>query len=123
MQKLNTSYTMYFNLNNHRSGHLFEYAFKAKPINDEPTFVHVNRYIHMNPVMAHLVERPGEWRWSSYQEFCNPEIQPLCEPKEILDLFPSLEKYQAFTESVDALKQLTFQTTLQKDQDEDMLFL
>lgn len=115
--------TKYINLNLKRTGHLFEYAFKAKMITDESTFLHVHRYIHMNPVMAHLVEYPSQWRWSSYQEFCNSEIHPLCDHKEILDLFPSLEKYQAFIESVDDLKQLAYRATLQKDQDEDSIFL
>lgn len=123
MQKLDTSYTKYINLNVHRTGHLFEYAFKAKMITDEPSFLHVNRYIHMNPVMAHLVEYPSEWRWSSYQEFVNPNVQPLCDHQEILGLFPTIEKYRAFVESVDALRQLSHQTTLQKDQDEDNLYL
>lgn len=92
-------------------------------ITDEPSFLHVHRYIHMNPVIAHLVERPKEWRWSSCQEFCNTNIQPLCEHEEILGLFPSVEKYQAFIESIEAFTQLTNQIASQPEQDEDALYL
>ncbi|MGA3166684.1 MAG: hypothetical protein ABSF14_11265 [Terriglobia bacterium] len=35
----------------------------AKEFNDRLT------YMHFNPVRRGLVERPEEWRWSSYQNF------------------------------------------------------
>jgi REP element-mobilizing transposase RayT len=32
----------------------------------------VTRYIHRNPVEAGLVQRPGEWPWSSYRGYLDP---------------------------------------------------
>ena len=124
MQKLDTSYTKYINLNLHRTGHLFEYAFRAKMIETDPVFLHINRYIHMNPVLAKLVDHPEEWRWSSYQEYINPDnTKPICNSEEILGRFPSLIKYREFVESTDALQTLRYQTTLDKNQDEDAIYL
>jgi hypothetical protein len=27
------------------------------------------RYVHLNPVRAGMVKRPGEWRWSGHGEY------------------------------------------------------
>jgi len=44
------SFAKVFNLKNDRSGALFQNAFKAKRIVTEDQFIHVSRYIHLNPV-------------------------------------------------------------------------
>ena len=96
MHKLDTSYTMFFNKNNHRSGRFFESTFKATKIESEEQFLHVSRYIHLNPVIARLVEKPEQWHWSSYREYMNLVSHDLCDTKSILSLFSSNEKYQKF---------------------------
>jgi REP element-mobilizing transposase RayT len=65
MHLLNGSYTSYFNRRHRRVGHLFQGRFKAHLIEEEGYFLEVSRYIHLNPVRASMVERPGEYRWSS----------------------------------------------------------
>ena len=40
--------------------------FKAHLVEQEGYFTEISRYIHLNPVRAKLVERPEQWRWSSY---------------------------------------------------------
>ena len=32
------------------------------------------RYIHRNPVKRRLVERPEDWRWSSFRHYASGEI-------------------------------------------------
>ena len=49
------SFVKYFNLKNNRNGPLFSGRFKGKFIEDEETFLHVARYIHLNPVTASLI--------------------------------------------------------------------
>jgi REP element-mobilizing transposase RayT len=66
MQYLNGSYTSYFNRRIGRVGHLFQGRFKAHLIDEQGYFQTVSRYIHLNPVRASLVERPGDYPWSSY---------------------------------------------------------
>lgn len=50
MQKLNTSYTMYFNKKNDRSGVLFQGVFKAEHANRDEYLEYLFSYIHLNPV-------------------------------------------------------------------------
>ncbi|KKQ34306.1 MAG: Transposase [Candidatus Nomurabacteria bacterium GW2011_GWB1_37_5] len=50
MQKLLTSYSMYFNIKNTRSGSLFMKPFRSKHINDDNYFRYLLGYIHLNPV-------------------------------------------------------------------------
>ena len=38
------------------------------------------RYIELNPVRAGMVEHPGEYRWSSYGENAQGEMNPLIRP-------------------------------------------
>ena len=40
---------------------------------DQKEFLEKLKYIHRNPVKRGLVERPEEWRWSSYRHYANGE--------------------------------------------------
>ncbi|HSY69234.1 MAG TPA: transposase, partial [Edaphobacter sp.] len=35
------------------------------------------KYMHRNPVARGLVERPGEWRWSSFRYYLEDELSPV----------------------------------------------
>jgi len=50
MRKLNTGYTMYFNIRYKRTGRLFENKFKAVHVKNDDFLRHLSRYIHMNPL-------------------------------------------------------------------------
>lgn len=67
MHWLNSRYAGWFNRIRKRSGHLFQGRFKALLIEKEAYFAEVLRYVVLNPVRAHMVERPEEYNWSSYQ--------------------------------------------------------
>ena len=49
MQRILCSYTIYFNKTYNESGPLFESRFKASLINSESYYIHIARYIDMNP--------------------------------------------------------------------------
>lgn len=66
MKSINVSYVSYFNHTYQRSGHLFQDRFKSELVKDDRYLLEVSRYIHNNPVKAKIVERPAEFRWSSY---------------------------------------------------------
>jgi putative transposase len=72
MKRINTTYACYFNRKNHRVGHLFQDRFKSEPIEDERYLMAVIRYIHNNPVKAGIVERPEQYKWSSYNRYLQP---------------------------------------------------
>jgi REP element-mobilizing transposase RayT len=71
MQFLNGSYTSYFNRRHRRSGHLFQGRYKAQLVEEEAYYLEVSRYVHLNPVRARCVERPEQYRWSSYPGYHN----------------------------------------------------
>ena len=50
MQRLNTTYTVYFNRRHRRVGHLFQGRYKAILIEKDEYLVELSRYIHLNPV-------------------------------------------------------------------------
>lgn len=71
MQPLQTSYTLYFNRRYGHTGHVFEQRYKALVVDrDNYLLLQVSCYIHLNPVAAKLVQRPQDYRWSSYQAYC-----------------------------------------------------
>ncbi len=63
------SYSKYFNLKHKRLGPLWESRFKNVIVESDEQLIHLTRYIHLNPVTAYLVDRPEDWRHSSYQEY------------------------------------------------------
>jgi hypothetical protein len=66
MQSLLSGYAIWSGRRWRRAGHLFQGRFRAEMIEDESYYWTVSRYIHLNPVRAGLVNRPEQWKWSSY---------------------------------------------------------
>jgi len=52
MRKLMTRYAVYFNKRRHRAGHLFQNRYKSVVCEEEPYFLELVRYIHLNPLRA-----------------------------------------------------------------------
>lgn len=97
MRRVLNSYTHYFNLKHGRRGPLWEGRFKNVPIENDGQLLHTTRYIHLNPVTASLVDKPEEWRFSSYGEFVGMESRkPLC---DLTDVSITPEAYRAFVEN------------------------
>jgi putative transposase len=78
MHKLQTAYTVYFNLRHKRVGHLMQGRFGAKPVEGNEYLLALSRYIHLNPVYVGpmreqpLARRLAELRgyhWSSYRAY------------------------------------------------------
>lgn len=76
MQWLNGSYAGWFNHRHSRCGHLLQGRFKSRLIERERYFRNVLRYVVLNPVRAGMVERPEQWRWSSYRSTAGFERAP-----------------------------------------------
>jgi REP element-mobilizing transposase RayT len=56
MRKLLTGYSVSFNKRHNRTGHLFQNRYKSILCEEEPYFVKLASYIHLNPLRARLVE-------------------------------------------------------------------
>ena len=76
MQWINVSYAMFFNRRLGRHGHLFQGRYKAILIEADAYLKHLSRYIHLNPVRAKMVTRPGDYHWSSYCAYIGKKHAP-----------------------------------------------
>jgi putative transposase len=47
------------------TGHIYQGRFKSFPIETDPHFLTVCRYVERNPLRAGLVQAAEDWRWSS----------------------------------------------------------
>jgi len=67
MKDLNGRYAQWFNWRHERRGHLFESRFRSVLVQKESHLLELLRYVVLNPVRARLVEKAGDWEWSSYR--------------------------------------------------------
>lgn len=75
MQKTNSIFAKYYNYKeNERVGYVFRDRFLSEPITDLKYLVQCIKYIHLNPVKAHMVERCEDYQYSSYKEFMKEYI-------------------------------------------------
>lgn len=83
-------YTRYYNLKNNRIGPLFQGKFSSKEINDEPSFIQVSRYLHLNPVLSTKtnpdgrIKQPQDYPYSSYFEWAGFKNPHLVDKEEVL---------------------------------------
>jgi len=85
MRALSTSYAMYFNKKYDRSGTIFQGIYKAVLVENEPYFLHITRYIHLNP--AELTENWEEYPYSSYGVYLGKNKIPWVDPSPVLAFF------------------------------------
>lgn len=95
ISKLTNSYTKFFNIKNNRVGPLLQGQFKAVLIESDEQLIHVSRYIHLNPLVSHLVKDLYQYEWSSWREYMG-SIQEFCSKQDILAFFKSPEHYRKF---------------------------
>lgn len=67
MQAAGRRYVRYVNDRYRRTGTLWEGRYKSTLINSERYLLTCARYIELNPVRAAMVDRPEQYRWSSYR--------------------------------------------------------
>ncbi|MCF8384051.1 MAG: transposase [Chlorobium sp.] len=69
MRKVLTGYSVSFNKRHHRVGHLFQNRYKSILCEEEPYFIKLVSYIHLNPLRAGLVASQEElerYPWSGH---------------------------------------------------------
>lgn len=75
MQRLNTTYTVYYNRRHKRIGHLYQGRYKAILIEEDSYLLELSRYVHLNPVRIKKFSRFDikkkrdiirRYPWSSY---------------------------------------------------------
>lgn len=110
MQKISTSYSMYFNNRYKRTGGLFEGKFKAQHIDNDRYLKYLFSYIHLNPVKLiqkdwkekgiinkdEVLEYLGKYEFNSYLDYCG-NARPenfILETKSFPSYFPNKINFQ-----------------------------
>lgn len=76
MQWIGRYYVPYFNQKYGRAGTLWQGRYRATVIDSERYFMTCCRYIELNPVRAHLAEKPEDYAWSSYAHHAGIKSDP-----------------------------------------------
>lgn len=95
IQKLATSYAMYFNRKYERSGHLFQGRFKSEPVENDEYFKTVTRYILQNPTKANICSF-RKYRWNSYIETVINDSPDIINTNNLYKLFEGKQNYINF---------------------------
>jgi putative transposase len=96
MQRVGTSYTMYFNVKRKRVGSLFVTPFRSKHIADDRYFQRVAQYIHLNPYEVVGLKKLKEYSYSSLPDYCGEKrnVQTILNPEAfslLIDTMPAPE--------------------------------
>ncbi|MHB0915156.1 MAG: transposase [Thermoleophilia bacterium] len=95
MQRLLTSYAMYFNRRHQRCGHLFQNRYKAIVCQDDAYFLELVRYINLNPLRARLVENMdglGKYRYAGHSYILGKVKAEWLDPQSVLAFFSSSQR-------------------------------
>jgi len=84
------SYTIYFNKKYERIGPLFQSRYKASTITNDAYFMHISRYIHINP------KDYTSWEWSSLPYYLGSKQASWVKPGVVMDMFKDGEDYLEF---------------------------
>lgn len=107
MKQVTNAYTLYFNQKYKRVGGLVQGRFKAVAIETDELLLHVSRYIHLNPLVAEIVRRLENYRWSSYPDYTSKNNVSVCKTDIILSHFYKPELYKEFIlDQVDYAREL-----------------
>ena len=63
---IGSRYAYYFNKRYGRTGTLWEGRHKSSLVQSDRYFLACSRYIELNPVVAGMVDKPEQYKWSSY---------------------------------------------------------
>jgi putative transposase len=91
MQRLGTGYTMHFNIQNKRSGSLFQGKFKSAHINSNEYLLYLSAYVNLNDKI-HNIKEEDNLVFSSLKEYTG-DINGICEKSIILDQFKNKKEY------------------------------
>ncbi len=104
MRRLLTGYAVYFNRKYKRCGHLFQNRYKSILCEEEPYFLELVRYIHLNPLRASIVadlDGLENYHWSGHAVLLGKRTMEGQETDEVLARFGngkdrSLRGYRQF---------------------------
>lgn len=102
MHRLQTAYTVFYNMRHRQVGHLMQGRYKAKPVEGDDYLLKLMRYVHLNPVFTEAEKAKTTqdravdlraYRWSSYPCYLGNRIW------DFVCVRPLLEMMDGRTES------------------------
>lgn len=89
MKRITVSYVLYFNEKYKRVGHLFQDRFRSETVENDSYMLSLARYIHKNPVLAGMVKKAEDYKWSSHNAYIQDSsiLQNVIDKDVILGLF------------------------------------
>jgi len=96
IQQVFNGYVQAFNKQQQRSGTLFEGRAKTILVDTDAYALDLCRYIHLNPVQAHLVANPEDWPYSNYLEWIGQRAGTLKDEVFMREYFPDAGAYRSF---------------------------
>lgn len=92
------SFAKVFNLRVSREGSLFQHTFKAKRVETDEEYLHISRYIHLNPVTAYLIEFKdlADYLWTSFPAYVKGDKNSFVNTEFLLNFFQTKERYIDF---------------------------
>ncbi|KKQ77522.1 MAG: hypothetical protein A3A96_02495 [Candidatus Zambryskibacteria bacterium RIFCSPLOWO2_01_FULL_39_39] len=91
--RVSTSFSKYINLKHKRVGYVFQDRFKSVRIETNPQLMLISSYIHMNPVKDSLVNKPEEYKWSSYNDFIIDKKNPILHKQFLTEIFGGTKNF------------------------------
>lgn len=98
MRRAMNSYTRAYNTRYKRVGTVFQGTFSAVAVNTHQHYLHLSRYIHLNPYVARLIDSPPDYVWSSYPQYLRGNTSRLVQSEDILGATGGSEGYREFME-------------------------
>jgi len=96
---IQNGYAKYFNTKIKRHGAVFQSMFKAVRIETDEQFLHVARYIHLNPLSAKIISLSDlkRYPWSSYITYMGHPNAEWIEQKTLLSYIKTKEALEKYT--------------------------
>jgi hypothetical protein len=95
VRRITVGYAQYHNIQNGRTGHLFQNRFRSEAVDSDAYFLAVLRYIHQNPLKAGMVKNIEDYKWSSFNAYFDTE-NILVETKFALGFFRDSKHFETF---------------------------
>jgi len=95
MQRLGTSYTMYFNTKNKRNGVLFQGKFKATQVTSFEHLLWLSVYVNTNAQIHGITNNATDYPWCSYPAYLGIKDDNICNKNILLD---EVQNYKTIAE-------------------------
>ena len=117
ISNIQNSYAKYFNLYNKRHGSVFQTGYKSKMITNNSEFIHVGRYIHLNPVTSKSItfNQLKTYPFTSFSWYLNCKLNRFISVDKFLNNFKNIDSFIKFHSD-----QINYQIVLK--QIKDLLF-